>query len=101
MDLSFHAVENGRDLIGFPPARTPVLVFAARRKRSSRVKSDRSPSDNAAAPHRNAFVRFRCTVLEDYSYRDLRQVDWELRFARYPLSPTVTPAAGKLLWYRT
>jgi len=36
-----------------------------------------------AQSHGEAFLRLRSAILEDYSYRDLRGVDWKNRFARF------------------
>ena len=36
-----------------------------------------------AQSHHEAFLRLKSSIFEDYSYRDLRGVDWKKRFARF------------------
>lgn len=40
-------------------------------------------TDPNAGLHRRAILRLKRAILEDYSYRDLRRVGWEKRFAKF------------------
>jgi hypothetical protein len=59
---------------------------------STRAGAATKPAANLAAANKEAVARLKKAILEDYSYFDLRKVDWEKQFTEF--TPQLEAASG-------